>query len=145
MDKMRAQMVAIETLRRIAEQMDLKGFGGVLAFREGETIWNPALVVVDDFQRGRKPDGDENDHGANYAAVSFSKFAEMMETRANSGTTKDRPPKKGEFGYRGGVILEEGEIIMFAFFSGGSEDEDVAVASAAILTLRDALKAFSQI
>lgn len=139
MDRMQAQQVAAETIRRKAEEMGLRGVGGALVVVDGETVWNPTLVVVKDFQRGPDPERGEGDTGSNYAAVAFSKLAEMLDTDNDSGTTVGRDVKKGEFGYRGGVMLREGKIRMLTFFSGGTADEDVEVSKPALFTLRDAL------
>ncbi|MFC1700471.1 hypothetical protein ACFLZ4_02425 [Patescibacteria group bacterium] len=139
MNRMLAQQAAAETIRRVATQMGLQGVGGALVVLDGETVWNPTLVVVGNFQRGPDPNRGEDDTGTNYAAVGFSKLAEMIDTEKNSGTQRDRKPKKGEFGYLGGVMSRIDNMLILTFFSGGTENEDNRVAKPALNTLRDVL------
>jgi len=95
---------------------------------------NPSIIIVDRFQR--EPYSDSGDNGTNYLAVVMSKFAEMMDTHQNSGTTMGLTPKKGELNLIGGIVEKSGDSLIFAAFSGGAPNDDVAVAWAGIEELR---------
>ena len=64
--------------------------------------------------------------GLNYAAVSFSKMAEMMNTKKDSGKAPDQL-LVGELGLEGGVIIKDGQGYIAASFAGGSPEDDYAV------------------
>lgn len=138
MDRMQAQLSAAQTLASTAEAMGLKGVGATLILKDGEVVWTPTIVVVKSFQRDADPNRGPEDTGSNYAAVALSKMFEMVETSNDSGTTPNRRPKKGEFGYRGGLVLRKGKWRLFVCFSGGTADEDVEASQGALVTLTTA-------
>lgn len=111
------QQVAVEEIQQFANKMGLQGVGGAMVVEDGETVWNPTIVVVGKFQRSPDPKRGVGDNGSNYAAVGFSKLAEMMDTGVDSGSiVNTRKPKKGEFGYAGGRIVRVGSVRVAAFF-----------------------------
>lgn len=140
MDRIQLQERAAETLRHVAETIQLKGVGAVLIVKDGETVWNPTLVVVGRFVREADPARGPDDHGSNYAAVAWAKMAEMLSTGTDSGTLPERQVKKGENGYRGGVTIRIGEYRLLVCFSGGTPDEDVLVSRTVMETLQSAFQ-----
>ncbi|PIR43397.1 hypothetical protein COV24_03050 [candidate division WWE3 bacterium CG10_big_fil_rev_8_21_14_0_10_32_10] len=126
---------AIFAMKAKAHELGIEGAGGIVLVKEGaftEGVVMPALFAVGEFTRGPK----NGDDGANYLAVALSKFAEMMDTNMHSGLAPNRPVKKGEFGYRGGLVhfFRNGWLIK-AFFSGGSAEQDCEVAIEGIKAL----------
>ena len=77
----------------------------------GRKIWRPA-----DPERG------VDDNGANYLAVAMGKIMQSVRTGEPSCPEN---AIKGESPWRGCVISNDGNI--FFAFSGGTQDEDVAV------------------
>lgn len=71
----------------------------------------------------------------NFLAIVLTKLAEMFVTKRNSGRKKH---KKGELGYRGGIFrrdsIKVGQLTthyhLYTAFSGGTEDQDVEIATA---------------
>lgn len=98
---------------------------------------NLSIIVVDRFQRPPKANDEKGDVGTNYLAVATAKFAQMLDTLRNSGTTPDRIPKTGENNFRGGLVERSGDYWLFAAFSGGSEYQDVEIASTGIEKLKE--------
>lgn len=88
------------------------------------------------FERPPDPSRGENDKGTNFFAIVFSKLTEMVATRRNSGESPERVLKKGEFGYKGGLIGEVDGFTLMAAFSGGSEAEDLEIAGAGLAALQ---------
>jgi hypothetical protein len=64
----------------------------------------------------------------------------MGDTLQNSGGGS-RPPFKGEFGYKGGVIEKHASGYLLAVFSGGKSEDDVAVAKVGLAQLGKAMEA----
>lgn len=136
MEKWAIQARAALLLRKKAESMGLKGFGGVLILPDSDTVFTPTFAIAGDMKRLPDPvNRGPEDTGTNYAAVGCSKLAEMIITSNNSGTTDGRLPMKGEFGYRGGAVHRSGDTRLFAFFSGGTAEEDLEVALEALASL----------
>jgi len=71
---------------------------------------------------------------SNVLGVAYTKAAEMADTLQNSGGGL-RPPYKGEFGFKGGVIQKTSSGYLLAVFSGGKSEDDVAVAQAGLAKL----------
>lgn len=136
MNTLTAQDLLLDAMEEKALELGLNGVGVAYVIDpvdEGDTFI-PSIVVVGRFHRGPKPD-TKGDNGANYAAVALAKFAQMLRTGEDSGTDA----VKGEFAYRGGVIREvAGRKVMVAF-SGGTQEEDVAIAEYAVASLEDDL------
>lgn len=78
--------------------------------------------------------GKPGDIGTNYFGVVMSKLAVMMSHSVDSGTSGE-PLKYGEVPYRGGLVQVVGDYKVYAGFSGGTEDQDVAIAKSGMLML----------
>jgi hypothetical protein len=83
----------------------------------------------------REPvDGKKGDIGTNYFGVVMSKLAVMMSLGLDSGMSHDAL-KYGEVPYRGGLVQEIGDFKVYVGFSGGTEDQDVAIAKSGMLMM----------
>ena len=104
----------------------------VVAYIPGDktTGWISRMQVVGSFVLGKQ----------NVLGVAYTKAAEMADTLQNSGGGS-RPPYKGEFGYKGGVIQKTASGYLLAVFSGGKSEDDVAVAQAGLAKLAKELGA----
>lgn len=127
---------AFKAMEEKAQELGVQGVAVVLIEPpkdDGEEVcWKPSIQPMGRFFREADPSKGEGDAGANYMAVAVSKLAEMLETKKASGVS-GRPPRKGEFGYRGGAIsLHESGATLYSAFSGGNEDQDVEIAGAGI-------------
>ena len=143
MNSVATQRLAVATMSRKANELDVGGVAVALVTDVSlPVLLEPAFIVVGKFQRGPRDD-DPNDTGTNYAAVAWSKLAEMLATRVDSGTDKDRRPKKGECGWPGGVVAREGEFLLLTAFSGGTGEEDVKIAKAGLESLRNSIAKFN--
>jgi len=65
---------------------------------------------------------------SNLLGVASTKAAEMADTYQDSGSGI-RPPLRGEYGYKGGVIKKVSSGYIMAVFSGGSPDQDKEAAT----------------
>ena len=108
---------ALQAMQQKAESMKMKG-AALVAFIPGEktTEWVSRMLVVGEFIKGKN----------NALGVAYSKAAEMADTLKNSGSG-DRPPLKGEYGYKGGVIKKIDTGYLLAAFSGGKAEDDAKV------------------
>jgi hypothetical protein len=113
---------ALQAMQDKAEGLKIKG-AAVIAFIPGEktTGWVSHMRVVGEFVLGKN----------NVLGVAYSKAAEMADTLKNSGGG-ERPPYKGEYGYKGGAIREIDGGYLLAAFSGGPSEDDLKVAEAGI-------------
>lgn len=112
------------------------GITGVAVFMEalsagGGNTLQPYVRVVGRLERPAEPDesrGSE-DTGTNYFGVVFSKVGEMLSTAHDSGNA-GRPPRKGEFGWPGGIMFvgKDNSNNYYFAFSGGTAKQDVWVA-----------------
>jgi hypothetical protein len=66
--------------------------------------------------------------------IAYTKAAEMADTLAHSGGGV-RPPKKGEYGWRGGLVKKVKGGFLFAAFSGGPSSDDLKVSRAGLKVL----------
>ena len=107
---------------------------GVLE-RAGSLDWLTAHLVVDRLTRA--PGAGQP---ANFFAVAYAKAGEMMDTLQDSG---GREPILGETGFRGGAILPHGAGYVLAAFSGGTSQQDYAIAAWAARRLRELIAPFS--
>ena len=114
---------ALKEMKRKAEGMKIRG-AAVVAFipGEGTASWDSRMLVVGTFIVGKSN---------NVLGVAYSKAAEMADTLKDSGS-KVRPPLRGEYGYKGGVIQKVAKGYMLAVFSGGKETDDIAIAQAGL-------------
>lgn len=114
-----------------AVKMGVCGVGICLVLpndQKNTPIFTPTFIVVGD--KTREPDlkRGPDDTGTNYIATACSKLAEMLDTYKNSGTMEGRRPKKGELGYKGGIVREYNDLLIFVVFSGGTPEEDLNIA-----------------
>jgi hypothetical protein len=111
---------ALEAMRTRATTMKVNGAGVVIHITgEVTTAWESRMVVVGSFM----PKGETN-----VLAIAYTKAAEMADTLKDSGTsTPERPVKRGENGWKGGVIRKVPGGYVLAAFSGGKSEDDVAI------------------
>ena len=102
----------------------------VVAYSHGDVIesWVSKMLVVG---RLTSSTSEKNPDGANYAGIAYTKIAEMADTLKESGSNT-RPPKTGEYGWRGGAVKKGRAGFLFAAFSGGSGEDDLKVANTAL-------------
>lgn len=137
----RANEDALKAMRAKAEELHLQGVSVVLVVDEGDTrCQNPLIEVVGRFVDEASATSDWSETGANYWAIAMSKIAEMLETDKPSGTS-DRPARKGEFGYRGGIFSKRDGLKIFIAFSGGTEGEDLQVSQSGMIAINKTLNA----
>jgi hypothetical protein len=126
---------ALEAMRKRADQLNIVGVA-VVAYFEGQPIqsWSSRMTIVGTM----KKDSTETDPGNNLLAIAYSKAAEMADTLKDSGS-QVRPVMKGEFGWRGGVIVRGKNGYLVAAFSGGKPEDDVEVSKDGIAVLQSGL------
>jgi hypothetical protein len=126
---------ALEAMRKRADQLRIVGVA-VVAYFEGPPIqsWSSRMTIVGTM----KKDATETDPGNNLLAIAYSKAAEMADTLQDSGS-QVRPVMKGEFGWRGGVIVRGKNGYLVAAFSGGKSEDDVEVSKDGIAVLQSGL------
>jgi len=128
---------ALAAMKLNAQALGVQGVAVVLTTdKKGGSRWDPLMEVVGRFHREADESKGVDDTGASYAAVAWSKVAEMLDTGRNSGTTGRRKPKKGEFGYRGGLVEVVRGLKVYIAFSGGTEDQDVEIAKAGMVAFK---------
>lgn len=119
----------LDAMEKKAKQLGVTGVAVYMDARvtNGNTM-HPHVRVVERLERPAQPeDRGPDDTGTNYFGVVMTKVGEMLSTMKDSGQA-DRPPRKGEFGWPGGLIfVDEGGSRYFAF-SGGTGEEDVWIA-----------------
>jgi hypothetical protein len=127
----KAAQVALGEMTQQAESRKMSGVA-VVALISGEktSAWTSRMQVVGSIVVNK----------SNVLGVAYTKAAEMADTLQNSGGGS-RPPYKGEFGYKGGVIEKHSPGYLLAVFSGGKSDDDVAVAQAGLAQLGKAMDA----
>lgn len=117
----------LDVMEKSARSINAKGVA-VLAWLDDEKTcqWVGRMRVVD-AAVAENP----NEKGYNLVAVAWSKAAEMMATKQNSGTTK-RDYLYGELGYQGGAIKKVGNGYLVAAFSGATSEEDFKISEEGI-------------
>jgi hypothetical protein len=117
---------ALRAMKRRAEEIGIHGVA-VVAWSEGARVesWSSKMLAVGPITG----DSDKDPEGANYLGIAYTKAAEMADTLKDSGSGV-RPPKKGEYGWRGGVMRQLKNGLVFAAFSGGPSADDVKVSNA---------------
>ena len=113
---------ALQAMVKRAEKLKIKGVA-VVAYAEGETIsgWTSKMAVVGGSV-ATEPSGDNK--GDNLLAIAYSKAAEMAATMKDSGSNV-RAPRRGEFGWPGGLVIKVNSGYVIAAFSGGPSEDDV--------------------
>jgi hypothetical protein len=130
-DFARTADAALQAMRTRATEMKVNGAGVVIHITgEVTTAWESRMVVVGSFM----PKGETN-----VLAIVYTKAAEMADTFKDSGTsTPDRPVKRGENGWKGGVIRKVPGGYVLAAFSGGKSEDDVAISKEGLALLAQA-------
>lgn len=114
---------ALQAMQDKADSLKMQG-AAVVIYLPGDktTGWVSQMRVVQAFVKGKN----------NVLGVAYSKAAEMADTLADSGTTKDRTPLKGEYGYKGGAVRKVEGGYLLAAFSGGKAEDDYKVSQAGL-------------
>jgi len=123
---------ALLAMKRRAKEIGIRGVA-VVAASEGQRVdsWSSKMLAVGGPITG-KSDTDPN--GANFLGIAYTKAAEMADTLKHSGSGV-RPPKKGEYGWQGGLVKKVKGGFLFAAFSGGPSADDVKVSQAGLAIL----------
>ncbi|EKD52720.1 MAG: hypothetical protein ACD_61C00265G0006 [uncultured bacterium] len=105
-----------------------KGVAFLSVQKKGQKTFVIKFAVVNGiFQRKSRGEGDK---GTNYFGIAMEKLAVMMANHKNSGyLTGDDEPKNGESRFRGGLVSDIGKYTVYVGFSGGTEDQDVEIAT----------------
>lgn len=129
---------ALQAMRTRATEMKVAGAAVVIHITGDLTTgWESRMVVVGSFM----PKGETN-----VLAIAYTKAAEMADTLKDSGTsTPERPVKRGENGWKGGVIRTVPGGYVLAAFSGGKSEDDVAIAKDGLEILAKAYDAQSTV
>jgi hypothetical protein len=122
---------ALKAMKRRAKKIGIHGVA-VVAWSEGRKVkaWTSKMLAVGPITG----ESDTDPAGANFLGIAYTKASEMADTLKNSGSGV-RPPKKGEYGWRGGVVKKLKGGYVFAAFSGGPSEDDVKVAKAGLKVL----------
>jgi hypothetical protein len=110
---------ALSAIEQGAGKLSIKGVA-IVIFIPGDTVksWVSKMKVIGLIKKG----------ASNLLGVACSKVSEMADTYQDSGSGV-RPPLKGEYGYKGGVIRKVSSGYIMAVFSGGSPDQDKEIAT----------------
>jgi hypothetical protein len=123
---------ALVAMKRRAKKIGIRGVA-VVAWGEGKRVgsWSSKMLAVGGPITGKS---DKDPEGANFLGIAYTKAAEMADTLKQSGSGV-RPPKKGEYGWRGGLVKKVEGGFLFAAFSGGPSADDVKVSRAGLEVL----------
>lgn len=111
---------ALAAIEQGAVKLNIKGVA-IVVYVPGDSTraWISKMKVVGQMKKG----------SSNLLGVASTKAAEMADTYQDSGSGI-RPPLRGEYGYKGGVIRKVSSGYIMAVFSGGSPDQDKEAATA---------------
>lgn len=125
---------ALLAMQDTALKLGVRGVAGVciVAPKSSDTLI-PVLRICGRFERPVFERG-ETDKGTNYLGVTLLKFATSFSRQRSSGPDI-ATLKMGEIGFKGCVVQVKGSATLFAFFSGGSEEDDVQIANAGMSVL----------
>jgi len=127
----RAADAALRDMKQEAEKRKMSGAAVVALIPGAKTsAWTSRMQAVGSIVVNK----------SNVLGVAYTKAAEMADTLQNSGGGS-RPPYKGEFGYKGGVIEKQPFGYLLAVFSGGKSEDDVAVAQIGLAKLAKVIEA----
>ena len=117
----KAELV-IAKMKHTADSLSVQGVC-MIAYIPGTPTgqWASRMMVV-----GKMKTGD-----ANLLAIVYSKAAEMADTYQNSGSGA-RPLLKFECGYKGGRIMARKSGYLIAAFSGGKDEQDLAISQSGL-------------
>jgi len=109
---------SLAVIEEAALKLQIKGTA-VLAFIPGEKTetWISKIKVIGFF----------TNKDSNTLGIAYSKAAEMADTFIDSGSGI-RKPLTGEYGWQGGTIKKVDGGYILAVFSGGSGEQDFAIA-----------------
>jgi hypothetical protein len=121
---------ALLEMENTARELEIVGVA-LVAFVPGvnTTGWVSKMKVVDAI-------GDDE---ANFLAIAYTKAAEMVMTYQDSGS-EVRPPLRGEFAYKGGVIRKVRSGYVLATFSGAHWTKDLKVSQTGVNYLLNIIK-----
>lgn len=110
---------ALAAIEQGAQKLNIKGVA-LVVYVPGDSTrsWISKMKVVGLMKKG----------SSNLLGVASTKAAEMADTYQDSGSGI-RPPLRGEYGYKGGVIKKVSSGYIMAVFSGGSPDQDKEAAT----------------
>jgi hypothetical protein len=110
---------ALVAIEQGAAKLSIRGVA-IVVFIPGDSTrsWISKMKVVGLMKKG----------SSNLLGVASTKAAEMADTYQDSGSGV-RPPLRGEYGYKGGVIRKLSSGYLMAVFSGGSPDQDKEAAT----------------
>ncbi|WP_448702364.1 hypothetical protein ACFGVR_08440 [Mucilaginibacter sp. AW1-3] len=113
---------ALSAIEQGAIKLNIKGVA-IVVFVPGDSVrsWTSKMKVVGQLKKG----------SSNLLGVANTKASEMADTYQDSGSGV-RPPLRGEYGYKGGVIRKVSSGYIMAVFSGGSPDQDKEAATAGV-------------
>ncbi len=128
------QKFALAVMVKKAKAMGLeKGVAFVCVRERGEGMGKVYFFVVNDVFT-REPDPKiVGDLGTNYFGIAMMKLAVMMSTNGYSGVNVTI--KGGESSYRGGLIRKDDDYTTYMGFSGGTEDQDVEIATSGMIMM----------
>lgn len=109
----------LSLMKQASDEMKVSGVA-MIFFIPGETTqsWVSKMKVC----------GKMTNEKANFLAIASSKASEMAETFKNSGS-KIREPKKGELGWKGGIIKQVDSGYILATFSGATGEQDAEIST----------------
>lgn len=124
---------ALVAMKQRAKKIGIRGVA-VVAWSEGKRVnsWTSKMLTVGGPITGPS---DTNPVGANFLGIACTKAAEMASTLKHSGSGV-RPPKTGEYGWRGGLVRKTKTGFLFVAFSGGPSADDVKVSRAGLDVLK---------
>jgi hypothetical protein len=108
----------LSLIEKEAQKIPMQGVAMVAYIPGDQTkTWTSKMKVV----------GKLADDKVNLLAIVYAKASEMAVTMKDSGE-ESRKDIVGELGYRGGTIMKIDSGYLVAAFSGGTSDDDLAVA-----------------
>lgn len=129
----RARGQGLLRMQREAEELGVrKGVGWLLVIELGRVSYPallaPSILVLGGFLSESDPER-EGDAAANHFNLAASMIGEMFETGEPSGAS-NRPPRKGEWGLKGGYTFcsEDGTAIFAAFYGDGTDEQHYQIA-----------------
>lgn len=134
MTEAKFNLISQQVLMVMCEFAAKKGLRGVAVLANLEDAkeidWVCRMRVCGAFRSA--PNGSR---GLNYAAISFSKLSEMMNTKTDSGKAPDQL-LIGELGLEGGVIIKDEQGYLAASFAGGAPEDDYSISQRGITFLK---------
>ena len=124
------QVAALTAMTHTAMRLGLeKGVAFISVQKARTNIRNLQFAIVKKTFVRNAPFEDsigEGDPGTNYFGIAMEKLAAMMGTGYRSGHFEGTL-RRGESPYRGGLIRQDGDYMVYVGFSGGTQDQDVEI------------------